>query len=371
MAIRAMWYWHDNEEWYIWDDEKGVFFLTEKAPQKAIESFKKWQNRYSEPVIDHEAAINETIKTVLLGHAVGDALGVPVEFYDRKRLEEKPVTDMVGYLSPNSVANTWSDDTSMSLCLIDSINRKGCIDYEDIMNNFVRWINEGVFTPDGQAFGIGKICLKAILAYIRNKDSLFTACTSEKENGNGSLMRIFPACIYVIEKDIPIDDAMNIIHNLSALTHGHSRSKMACGIYFFIFKSIYEEAFGIDTCIELGLESAKKYYEGQDEFSSELVYYERLFDKDFRSWYLDEFRSLDVSEIKSSGYVVDSLEAAIWCLLNSDSYKETVLKAVNLGGDTDTIAAIAGGLAALHYGKEDIPSDWIELLRAKDVLGIA
>lgn len=308
--------------------------------------------------------MTEITKTVLLGHAIGDALGVPVEFYGRKRLAERPVTDMIGYLSPNSVANIWSDDTSMSLCLIESIDRKGCIDYDDIMNNFVKWLTEGAFTPEGKAFGIGKTCLKAILTYIRNKKSIFRVCTSETENGNGSLMRIFPACIYVIEKNIPTNEAMSIIHTVSALTHGHSRSKIACGIYYFVFKSIYDnkDALSVQECVELGLQSAKRYYEGQEEFCHELVHYERLFS--------ENFSNISVDKISSSGYVVDSLEAAIWCLLNSACYKKTVLKAVNLGDDADTIAAIVGGLAALYYGKEDIPLSWIEHLRGKEVLNV-
>ena len=286
----------------------------------------------------------DKIKAVMLGHAVADALGVPVEFCSRAELAEKPVTEMLGYGSYPVPAGSWSDDTSMSLCALASLAR-GMVDYDEIMQNFGKWYYNDEFTPSGEMFDVGNTCSFAIHNYHKANCS-YKECglNNTRSNGNGSLMRIHPFALYAHYKMMLLKDWEPMIFEASALTHSHERSKLACGIYSYILLHILVEP-NIDA-VNTALRHAALHYQNHKEFDC----YARLFDADFAN--------LDISEIKSSGYVVDTLEAAVWCLLTTDTYKDCVLKAVNLGDDTDTVAAIAGGLAGALYGYEAIPQEW-------------
>lgn len=292
----------------------------------------------------------------IMGLCVADALGVPVEFVDRETLRKNPVVGMRSYGTYNQPAGTWSDDTSMTLCLMDSLS-KG-LDYDDIMSNFIKWINEGEYTPYGKAFDIGTTTRGALGRFEGGTPPLECGGKNEHDNGNGSLMRILPTLFYLQSiygirfEDVygAADEAYEIIHNVSALTHAHRRSKIACGIYISV-ASMLSNGTDLKAVVGTGIYKAMKYYKKQRYFVDELEHFARLEKKDFAQ--------LPVEEIKSGGYVVDTLEAAIWCLLNTDNYKDCVLKAVNLGRDTDTVAAVAGGLAGLRYGYESIPQDWV------------
>jgi len=302
------------------------------------------------------------IKSMLLGFAVADALGVPVEFKSRESLKKNPVVDMQGFGTYNQPAGTWSDDTSMTLATMESISRLKKIDYADIMQNFSMWLERGKFTPFGKVFDCGMTCRRAIFNFSRKifgktKSPLECGATDENSNGNGSLMRILPAVCYLykIYGENFSAEAMKIIHEISSLTHAHKRSQIGCGIYSLIAVEVLSGK-NLQESIAIGLEKSKNFYADEVELQN----YSRLFQADFKN--------LSEDEIKSSGYVVHTLEAALWCLLNTDSYKNLALKAVNLGGDTDTVAAVAGGLAGIFYGVENIPVEWLETLQNKNYL---
>jgi len=150
-----------------------------------------------------------------------------------------------------------------------------------------------------------------------------------------------------------------MVHQVSALTHAHLRSQMACGIYYFLVKAVLNGEGSLQERLQKGVDDAKAYYEKDVANLTELAHYGRLFD-------LESFRQVQEDQIRSSGYVVDSLESAVWGLLTTDTYREALLKVVNLGEDTDTIAAIAGGLGALYYGYEGIPAEWIEVVQKRE-----
>ena len=293
--------------------------------------------------------LTSKIKAVIIGHAVGDALGVPVEFRSREELKKNPVTDMRGYGTYPVPAGAWSDDTSMSLAALDSL-ADGKVDFEEIMTNFVKWFSLDEYTPTGSAFDIGHTCFEAIRNHLHNPDLPAIECglSDEYSNGNGSLMRIHPFVLYAYTKGMKYDDWTELIRSASALTHAHERSKLGCLIYAFILLHLLSDPH--KGTVHTALRRAEAFLRDNPEFS----YYTRLFDPDFAKLLEDE--------IKSSGYVVDTQEAAVWCLLTTDSYRDCVLKAVNLGGDTDTIAAVAGGLAGALYGYEGIPEEWRETL---------
>lgn len=279
------------------------------------------------------------IKAVMIGHAVGDALGVPVEFCFRNELDQQPVKDMMGYGTYPVPAGAWSDDTSMALAALDGL-AIGKVDYHLIMDNFARWACLDEYTPTGEMFDIGHSCYDAIKRYLESdrSDALGCGGRGERENGNGSLMRIHPFSLYTWFNK---EDCEAVIDNASALTHAHDRSKLACRIYTNILHCLLGSPSKYS--VKSALRMAKCKYIGHTEYS----HFERLFS--------DYFDKLPREEIKSSGYVVNTLEAAVWCLLTTDNYSDCVLKAVNLGEDTDTTAAVAGGLAGALYGYDAIP----------------
>lgn len=298
--------------------------------------------------------LRQTIRAVVLGHAVGDALGVPVEFCDRKELDENPVTDMMGFGTYPYPAGSWSDDTAMSLAALDSL-AQGAVDFKDIMERFARWLEKDEYTPTGETFDVGRTCLHAVIRYLESQCPPTEAGgDNELSNGNGSLMRIHPFVLYAYAKGFDTREQIALVESASALTHRHPRSKMGCGIYSFILTKLLESPT-IESGIE-ALRTAQQYYADHEE----AALYARLFSPDFRN--------LSRDAINSSGYVVSTLEAAIWCLLNTESYRDCVLAAVNLGDDADTVAAVAGGLAGALYGLDGIPAPWLETLARRDYI---
>lgn len=294
------------------------------------------------------------IKAVMLGHAVADALGVPVEFKSRYELDRDPVLDMREYGTYSMPKGSWSDDTSMSVATLDSL-ASGRVDFDDVMEKFCDWYFKGEYTPTGILFDVGVSCASAINSYYAGKRPA-TSCgeSGEQSNGNGSLMRIHPILLYAYVKGLPFDEWIDLVAQGSCLTHAHERSEIGCGIYSFILMRLLEDP-SVES-VYFGLREAADFYSRY----AEVKHYSRLLS--------DGFDDLDRPVIKSSGYVVDSLEAAVWCLLNTTSYEGCVLAAVNLGEDTDTVAAIAGGLAGALYGYDAIPSEWLSAIKRRDYL---
>ena len=296
----------------------------------------------------------KTVTAALLGHAVGDALGVPVELSLRNRLAENPVTEMRGYGAHNQPAGTWSGDTSLTLATMASISRCGKVDYEDIMRNFVDWYSGGLFTAGGETFDCDPTTAKAIENFLKGALPRDCGISDEYSNENGSLMRMLPAALYVYLTRGSIET----VHKISALTHANRRTLIACGIYAFVACEIFDSK-NLADAVAGGLSRARDFY-SHGKFSGELFHYDALFQKDFAA--------LPEDKIISRVYVVDNLKAALWCLLNTDNFRAAVLKAVNLGGDADTVGAICGGLAGAAYGLEQIPAEWLAVLRKKDYL---
>lgn len=299
----------------------------------------------------------------IFGLIVGDALGVPVEFTSRAERKLDPVVGMREYGTHQQPKGTWSDDSSMTLATVDSIKTRGTIDYDDIMDKFSSWCLYADYTPFNDVFDIGVATSRAIIKYGKVRDPLKSGGDTEWDNGNGSLMRILPVCLYLCGKQpnigIPEDENISIIHNVSSLTHAHVRSQIACGIHYFIVKAIIGMNGELIDRLQSGMDSAYKYYCQDLKNCQELNIYQRLFN-------LHNFKNCSEDQIKSSGYVVDTLEAVIWCLISTTSYKSAVLTAVNLGDDTDTIGAITGGLAGLYYGYDNIPSEWCNEIQRKE-----
>ena len=287
----------------------------------------------------------------VFGFVIGDMLGVPVEFSAREERNRDLVKELRAYGTYHQPFGAWSDDSSLMLALLSALVEG--FTYEKLADNFADYYLNARFTPFGEMFDIGIATKNAINNYIRGIPPIACGGTSEYDNGNGSLMRILP---FAFMKKMDDEELwIEMIENVSALTHGHKRSKLACIFYCYMVSCLYEGADKTEA-LEKTIHFVKK--RCKRKYKEEFNVYSRILDK--------SIIELSKNEIKSTGYVVDTFEAVIWLFFNEESYKETVLAAVNLGGDTDTIAAIVGGMAGVYYGINEIPENWIQTTAKKE-----
>ena len=301
----------------------------------------------------------DTIRSVLFGVATGDALGVPVEFSSREQRHRDPVSGMTGFGTYNLPPGTWSDDSSLTFCLAESIAEG--FDLKQTAANFIKWQRQNYWTAGGNVFDVGAATCKAINRLAQGVEPQFAGGTTGESNGNGSLMRIAPLLFIIY--DNPVSERFRLINQVSSITHAHILSVFACFYYIEFALLLYngmdrKEAYENlrnkmpDYMAELGIDAQKV----------------SVFDRLLK----ENIYELPEDQIQSTGYVIHTLEASLWCLLTTDTYKEAVLKAVNLGHDTDTTAAVTGGLAGLYYGYENIPENWIsQLARIEDIEDLA
>jgi len=288
----------------------------------------------------------------LWGAIIGDALGVPLEFKSREEVRRNPVTAMRGYGTFNLPPGSWSDDSSLMLCTVESL--LDGFDTDRMGQLFIKWLNDAYWTPWGDTFDVGGATYSGIKRMIRGIPPEEAGVDNEWDNGNGSLMRILPVALYFAGSPVPA--IINAAHRASSLTHRHVRSQIACGIYSLMVSALLKEESPYDSYI-YAVNQARINYD-KKPYSDELVHFERIL--------TGNIHRLSEDEIQSGGYVIHTLEAGIWCLLNSDTFTEAVLKAVNLGDDTDTTGIVTGGLAGITYGINAIPEDWIKVIARKE-----
>ena len=297
------------------------------------------------------------VKDSLYGFIVGDAMGVPIEFEDREKLINKPVTSMLGYGSHDVEAGVYSDDTSMTLATMDSIiKQNGIINYNDIADRFCNWVNNNEYTATNKVFDIGMTTKYALIKYFNNKiDATMCGGTNINENDNGSLMRMLPIALYCFYKNIKDDNEIfTLVKNSSSITHAHDISILGCYIYVRYVISLLETKNKISSYNFIKkLDYSMFIEEGKIEYSRILF---------------SDISTLNINDINSSGYVVDTLESVFWIVLNCISYNESIIGAINLGGDTDTIGAITGSIAGILYGYDNISKRWLSKLKNKDYI---
>ena len=285
------------------------------------------------------------VENGIIGFVVGDTMGVPVEFNSRGKLLLNPVTEMLEYGTHNMPKGCWSDDTSMTLATMDSIIKCKEINTNDMADKFIKWYRNGEYTATGIMFDIGTTTQQALVKYQRGID-IASKCGGEREydNGNGSLMRMLPIAYYCYLKGLEDTEILKIVKEVSSITHRHPISILGCYIYVRL---------AIELLKGKGLLQAYQEIKKLDYsyFTEDTIYkYERILNNDIGLY--------NVNEISSSGYIVSTLEAVIWTLINSKSFNETIIKAINLGEDTDTVGACVGGLAGIYYGIENINQKW-------------
>jgi ADP-ribosyl-[dinitrogen reductase] hydrolase len=285
------------------------------------------------------------IKGMIIGGAIGDALGLPVENKTRMQLEQSPVEDMTDGL--------FSDSTSMTWALADTI---ACgYDINLLMTNTIEWYKNGKYSATGVLANIKPVVAAALDRYI--KSGKFSGSKTEADNGSGSLMRVAPMILLTNGKKI--DERFDLIKEVSSLTHAHIVSVLSC---FFYTEYLLELVKSHDKM--------KAYVIAQNKMKYIFSNYKitRSTQYKFDRVYPDKVWVLGEGELLCDGYVISSLETAIWCFINTNSYEEAVLRAVNLGGNTDTVTALTGTIAGLFYGYDNIPTDWIDSLIKIDEL---
>lgn len=305
-------------------------------------------------------------KNGIMGLVIGDALGSPVQFLPREKLRKQGlVTGMEAGGAYQTPAGTWTDDSSMALATMDSIICNNGINRIDIMSRFESWLYHGMYTPFGKAFDNGATCTRAIETYTKTHNHLTCGRTDEWANGNGGLMRILPACLYSIDEVLNVDSAITTVHAVTALTHNHPRALIGSGIYYFLANAIVisngDPGRDLNSILQAGMDDARAFYTGMgmEKYKKDLAKYDRLFR-------IDDLKQINENGIRSSGYVVDTLEAAVWSLANTSSFCDALLLAVNLGHDADSVGAVTGGLAGLYYGYDDIPEDWLGVIQRRE-----
>ncbi|NDP63452.1 ADP-ribosylglycohydrolase family protein [Polaromonas sp.] len=279
----------------------------------------------------------------LLGLACGDAVGTTVEFKPRNSFA--PMTDMVGggpfHLKPGQ----WTDDTSMALCLSSSLIEKG-FDPLDQMNRYVRWYEHGYMSSNGRCFDIGNATYDALMTFKRTGNPL-AGSISPDSAGNGCTMRLAPIPIRYL--DIP-ELALDLCVEQSRTTHQAPECLMACRL--------------LGEVLIRALQGRSK-----DEVLAPSQQVLRL-SPGLKSVASGRYKTKTMDQIRGSGYVVQSLEAAFWCFERTDNFKDCVLLAANLGDDADTTAAVVGQIAGAYYGQSGIPVEWLEKLTMADEIGV-
>lgn len=292
----------------------------------------------------------------IFGHCTGDALGLPVEFRSRLYLKDNPVISMLGYGTHNQPMGTWSDDSSMMLCTLESL----CEGYslKDLADRLVSWYVDGYWTPHGDVFDIGettRIALELLKRGLVGPGE--SGVDREDANGNGALVRMLPLAWAVA--DSPVDRLKTVAGEVTRITHGHPRAVLASWLYLLLARQLIA-GNGIQEAYCRTCDLAAHHFGSHPEIEH------------FRRFIAGGLARASEREIESTGYCVHSLEAAVWSLLQTGTFSEAVITAVNLGGDTDSIGAITGGLAGIHYGAAAIPGQWIRVLpKNKEIMKLA
>jgi len=302
------------------------------------------------------------IRDALVGLAVGDALGVPVESFSREELKKYPVQDMRAYGRHSQPRGTWSDKSALAFCLAESLCQT--YDLQDIAVKFVHWNSRDYWTARGEVFDIEYDTKKAISrlsAMLYLKEKVTPISLQEIDNEivtNGALVRILPLAFFLLDK--PLKERFQKISEVSALTHGHLRSILACFILIeFARRLILGDTKKI--AYRKMQKTVSSFVQNAKLEKTEIAQFSRILHQCIYQF--------PENEIKTSEGVVDTIEAGLWAVLIASNYKSTVLKAVNLGENTDTTAGIAGGLAGIIYGLDEIPEKWrTDLARIGDII---
>lgn len=291
----------------------------------------------------------QTIIMGVYGLLIGDAMGVPYEFHSADEIPEWGSIDFeppAGFARsyPDVLPGTWSDDGAQALCLLDSLLRCGRLDTRDLANRLLEWVDSGLWAVDGRVFDCGIQTMTSLRTFASGTSPLESGFAVPNGKGNGSLMRVLPLALWHEGSDLElVEDA----HKQSLITHGHVCNQVCCALYCLWCRSIIGGT-EVLAAYEQAVAYLREYYADKDAYLYEL-----------------ECCTAE-GDASGSGYVVDSIRSTLYLLKTYKSYGDVIRGAISLGNDTDTTAAIAGGLAAVAY--RDIPEDWVKRLRGRELL---
>ena len=286
-------------------------------------------------------SIEDRQRGCFLGLATGDALGAPVEFSFRDRFPE--LREMIGGGKFKLPAGAWTDDTSMALCLADSLLHNPSLDSADLLTRFWRWASEGENSSTGKAFGFGQNILQSLFDF--NRSGVLKAGSKHRNaNGNGSIMRLAPL---ILRYAYDVDTGLQLARTQSYTTHASELAADACAC---LLKMVHALLHGHSLDDALSLSDNPNWHE------------------EIRAIVRGDWRSKSRDDILSSGYVVATLEAAVWSVGTTHSFEEALIKAVNLAHDADTVGAVTGQIAGALYGVQSIPKRWMGVLAKREHL---
>ncbi len=278
----------------------------------------------------------------MVGLALGDALGTTLEF--KPKDSYTPLTDMIGGGPFRLPAGFWTDDTSMMLCLADSLLAKGKHDADDQMKRYCAWWKKGSNSVTGTCFDIGNTVIRALYTY-QQTGSANAGLTAENTAGNGSLMRLAPIPIFYSSiRGVSEIDVLEAAKLSSVTTHAEQRAIESCQIMALLIYWIFDNPAARKEDLFCQMSS----YWGKQEIHGDLL-------KIVHGSFLTKSRQ----HIRGTGFVVQSLEAALWAFANTGNFKDGALLAANLGEDSDTTGAIYGQLAGAYYGYNQLPLAWL------------
>lgn len=297
----------------------------------------------------------KNLKASLYGYIVGDAVGLPLKDKSRKELLKKPINEMLPIDGYNDIGY-WSINSSFILATLDSIieNEKK-INYSDIMRKYLECVNSNKYLSGSKSNDIDEVIINSLNAFKDNKSPIECGSKKYEDNNNKSLSRMLPIVLYCYYRRVEEDDVYSLVKKYSSLTHAHQLSVMACFIYARFMLSILkgknkETAYNVI-----------KYIDYDKYFRKETI-------SEFSRIIKGDLKELSLEEIQSTSNVVDTIEAVIWIILNTNNYQQAIVGAINLGGDTNTIASLVGSIAGVLYGVDNIPNKWIDNIKKKDFI---
>lgn len=279
--------------------------------------------------------MKDRVKGALIGLACGDAVGTTLEFETRGTFE--PINDMVGGGPFDLEPGQWTDDMSMAMCLGHSLIYKHGFDPIDQMNRYCNWYQYGYMSSNGECFDIGVTVSSALRKYLETGDP-FSGPVDEFSSGNGSIMRLAPIPMYFHNR---LQECVEYAGDSSRTTHGSAECIDSCRL----FSTYIHKAFTANSKEEV-------FNAGGNEPNTEKV----------RAISSMDFMKLSYEDLTGSGYVIESLESALWCFVNSSSFEDAILLAANIGNDADTTAAVCGQISGAFYGASGVPAKWKEKL---------